>query len=159
MAITSITKVSHGDDQVYEAVDADLAAGVLVIPSTTATQSGLQGIKAATDAAVNVLGVSSRSAVTAANQAADEEGTNSFSFPFADVSVPQPTLTVYSHAIVPLTYTAVAVAYGVKLCAAASGHVRAWVSGTDPASAIIGWCAQPGGVSGAGGVALVRVNV
>ena len=157
--MSAITKVSHGDDQTYEAVDADLAAGVLVIPSTTATSSGLQGIKVATDAAVNVLGVSAKSCVTAANQAADSVGNEGYGYPFVDASVPTALTAVYSHAIVPLTYTAAAVAYGAKLCAAASGHVRAWVSGTDPASSIIGYCAQPGGVSSAGGVALVRVNI
>lgn len=157
--MAAIAKVNKGDDLTYEAVDANLAAGVIVIPSTTATESGLQGIKVATDAAVNPLGVSSRSAVTAANQAADAVGNESYGYPFADVSVPQPTLAVYSHGVFPVTYTAAAVAYGTKLCAAAAGAVRAWVSGTDPASSIVGWCAQVGGVSSAGGVALARIDL
>ncbi len=156
--MAAITKVSSGDAQTYEAVDANLAGGVLVIPSTTATVSGLQGIKVATDAAVNVLGVSLRSAVTAANQAAAQVGTDQ-GYPLLDVSVPDATLVVESHGVYPVTYTAVAVAYGTKLCAAANGAVRAWVSGTDPASAVIGWCANPGGVSSAGGVALARIDL
>lgn len=155
----AINKVSHGDDLVYEAVDADLAEGVLVIPSTTATVSGLQGINVATDAARDVLGVSAKSCVTEANQATDSTGNEGYGYPFVDASVPTARTTVYSHAVVPVTYTAVAVDYGDRLCAAANGHVREWVSGTDPADAIIGWCAQPGGVSAAGGVALARIDV
>jgi hypothetical protein len=157
--MAAITRHSSGDAETYEAVDANLAAGVLVIPSTTATNSGLQGVKVAGDAAPNVLGVSMRSAVTFANQAAAEVGTGSDGYPFVDVAVPDATLAVENHGIFPLTYTAVAVAYGARLCAAASGGVRAWVSGTDLADAIVGWCAEPGGVSSSGGVALVRLNV
>lgn len=159
MSALSINKQSSGDDIVYEAVDANLNAGVVVIPSTTATVSGLQGIKVAGDAAVNVLGVSAKSCVTEANQAADAVGTEGYGYPFVDASVPTARTTVWNHAVVPVTYTAVAVAYGTRLCAAASGAVRAWVSGTDPADSIIGWCAQPGGVSASGGVALARIDV
>lgn len=157
--MSAINKVSSGDDLTYEAVDANLAAGVLVIPSTTATVSGLQGIKVATDAAVNVLGVSAKSCVTEANQAAAAAGNESYGYPFVDVSVPTSRTAVWSHGVMPVTYTAVAVAYGARLCAAANGEVRAWVSGTDPADSVIGWCAQPGGVSAAGGVALARIDV
>lgn len=141
----------------YEAVDADLAAGVLVIPSTTATSDpSLQGIKVAGDAALNVLGVSLKSAVINANQAGDSSFTESYGYPGTDVSVPSPTLTVARHCNAPLTYTAVAVAYGAKLAAAASGHVRAWVSG-DGAAAIVGECSQPGGVGSGGGVAMAYI--
>lgn len=154
----SINKVARGDDRVFEAVDANLAAGVLAIPSTTATHSGLQGIKVAGDAAKNVVGVTARSAVTYANQGAAQAGTGDDGYPFADVAVPDATLTCYSHAIVPVTYTAAAVGYGAKLAAAANGAVRAWVSG-DGADAIVGTCVQPGGVSSAGGVALAKIDV
>lgn len=155
----AIAKVARGDDQVYEAVDANLAAGVLVIPSTTATFSGLQGVAVAGATALNVLGVSSRSAVTHANQAAALVGTGSDGYPFADTAIPDSTLTVYSRGLVPLTFTTVAVAYGVRLKAAAGGAVAAWVSGTDSAAAIIGYCAQPGGVSSAGGTGLVKLTL
>lgn len=136
--MSAIAKVSHGHDDVYEAVDANLAAGVLVIPSTTATVSGLQGIKVAGDAAVNVLGVSAKSCVTEANQAADAVGDEGYGYPFVDVSVPTARTTVWKQCVVPVTFTAAAVAFGVKLCAAANGAVRAWVSGTDPADSIVG---------------------
>lgn len=157
--MAAINRVTSGDFETYEAVDANLASGVLVIPSTTATHSGLQGVKVATDAAVNVLGVSMRSAVTFANQAAAEVGSGSDGYPFVDVAIPDATLAVEGKGVFPLNYTAAAVAYGVPLCAAAAGAVRAWVSGSDPASAIVGTCRQPGGVSSAGGVALVKLNV
>lgn len=147
----SINPRVDGDALTYEAVDANLAAGLLVIPSTTATESGLQGIKAGTDAAKTVLGVSARSAVTAANRAAQETGNETDGYPFADVSIPNATLTVYRRKVVPVTYTAVAVGFGAKLAAAAAGAVRAWVSG-DGADAIIGECRVVGGISSAGGV-------
>lgn len=153
MAQLSVVKISHGDDQAFEAVTADLAAGVLVIPSTAPTVSGLQGIVVATDAAINVVGVSSRKAVIASNQAGDSSGTEGYGYPFVDASVPAPTLTVYRRCVLRVTYTAAAVAYGTKLCAAAGGSVRAWVTGTDAVASIIGECANPGGVGSGGGVA------
>lgn len=157
MAVTSIQRRSSGEDDVFEAVDANLAAGVFVIPSTTATTDpSLQGIKVATDAAVNVLGVSQKSCVTAANQAAVESGTDSQNFPFANTGIPTPQTTVFASGVVPVTYAAGAVAYGVRLCAGAAGVARAWVSGTDAEEAVCGICAQPGGTAG-GVVALVKL--
>ena len=159
MTINAVNRVSSGDSQTYEAVDANLSAGVLVIPSTTATVSGLQGIKVATDAAKNVLGVAMKNTITEANQAAAQSGSESDGYPFVYPDGPLATTAVESHGVFQLTYTASAVAYGAKLCAAASGSVRAWVCGTDGADAIIGFCANPGGVSGSGGLGLVRVNL
>lgn len=147
--MAAITPRTSGDADVYEAVDANLAAGVLVIPSTTATESSLQGVKVATAGATNVLGVSSKSAVTAANRAAAETGTDQ-GYPLTDASVPNATLVVYRRKVVPVTYTAVAVAFGVKLKAAAAGAVAAWVSGTDAADLIVGESRSV--MSGAGGV-------
>lgn len=146
------------EDLVYEAVDANLAGGLMVVPSTTATESGLQGIKAAGDAAKNALGISAKDCVTAANRDALSEGTGAapLSAPFVDNSVPSATTTVYNMAVGLLTYTAAAVAYGAKLACAANGAVRAWVA-ADGADAMIGWCAQPGGVSAAGGPGLARI--
>lgn len=158
MSVNSIQRRSSGREDVYEVVDANLAAGLLVIPSTTATSTGLQGVKVATDSATTVLGATAKATITAANQAAASTPTLD-GYPGVDASVPLATTTVFSDGVVPLTYTAVAVAYGVRLCAAASGAVRAWVSGTDHADAIIGWCAQVGGVGSGGGVALVKLTI
>lgn len=148
-------------DLSYEAVDANLASGVMCIPSTTATTTGLQGVKVAGDAAVNALGVSANGAVTAANQAAAQNTTdgNPEAFPVLSLGVDDVLVTLYDHAVCWVTYTAAAVAYGARLCCAASGAVRAWVSGTDPASAIIGFCANPGGVSSAGGLAKAFIRI
>lgn len=149
------------EDLTYEAVDANLVGGNLVIPSTTATVSGRQGIKVATDAALTVLGAVAKDCVTEANRAALETGSGPApgNFPFVDASVPGATAAVYNRGVYKLQYTAVAVAYGVKLCAAAAGKVRAWVSGTDSPAAIIGWCAEPGGVASGGGTGRVYLNV
>lgn len=158
MAVTGIQRRSHGGDDTFEAVDANLAAGVFVIPSTTATTDpSLQGIKVSTDAAVNVLGVSQKSCVTAANQAAASAGTDSQSFPFANVGIPTPQTVVFADGVVPVTYAASAVNFGDRVCSGASGVARKWVSGTDVEEAVCGICYQPGGVGSGGGVALVKL--
>jgi hypothetical protein len=149
--------------QVLECVDANLAGGTVVIPSTTATtQPGTQGMKAATDAAQNVLGVCINDCVTAANQAALQypTGPAPMSAVSIDLTIPDVTSTVEDNGEFDVQYTAAAVAYGAKLCAAAGGKVRAWVSGTDSPAAIIGHCTQVGGVSSAGGTgrAFIRVQ-
>lgn len=148
------------EDLTYEAVDANLVGGNLVIPSTTATVSGLQGMKVAGDGAANCLGAVNKDCVTEANRAALETGSGPApgNFPFADASVPGATAAVYNRGVYKLQYTAVAVAYGARLACAAAGKVRAWVSG-DGAAAIIGWCAEPGGVSSAGGTGRVYLNI
>lgn len=156
--MSAVVKRNTGD-LTYEAVDANLAGGELVIPSTTATESGLQGVKAAGDAALTVLGVASKPSITAANRAALESSTDTSGFPVVNASVPSATLAVYNDTVCPVTYTAAAVAYGTKLVAAANGAVRAYVPATDDAAAVVGWCAQPGGVSAAGGPALARILV
>jgi hypothetical protein len=140
------------DDRVYEAVDANLAAGTVVIASTTASESGLQGIKAAGDAAKNVLGVAANDCITAANRDALQYPTGSAPMLNIglDLTIPPATTTVYNRGEYDLTYTAAAVAHGAKICAAAAGKVRAWVS-ADGADAIIGYCTQVGGVSSSGG--------
>ena len=156
--MASTPKHSHGADEVYEAVDAVLATGVLVIPSTTATTNpGLQGVKVATDAALNVLGVSASSAVPVANQTTT--GNDSDGYPYVAPDMVNELVTVYSACVINVTYTAVAVAYGAKLCAAANGAVRAWVSGTDSPAAIVGTCRVPGGMSSAGGTGLAKINL
>lgn len=157
MAVTAIQRRSNGEDDVYEVVDANLAAGVVVIPSTTPTSDpSLQGIAAAGDKALNVLGVTQKFCVTAANQAAAAAGTDADSFPFVNAAIPTAQTAVFSHGIVPVTYAAGAVAFGVRLCSAVNGTVRAWVSGSDAEESVIAYCAQPGGTAG-GGVALAKL--
>jgi len=147
-------------DAVYEAVDANLAAGTLVIPSATATESGLPGIAAAGATALNCIGVAAKDCVTAANRAALESGTTAapMSAPFVDASIPTATTTVYDEGWFKLQYaTGTAVARGDRVKCAAGGLVTKWVSGTDSAAAIIGRCAEAVGTGG--GTALTRIDV
>lgn len=59
---------------------------------------------------------------------------------------------------IPVTYAANA-NYGAALKAAASGKVTPWVSGTDAADLIIGYCDQAGGVTSSGTtVGTMRLN-
>lgn len=158
-----IKRITGGDlAQVYEAVDANLSAAKLVVSSTTHGEfwPNLQGIKVAGNTALDVLGVSAKDAVTAANRPALESSTSTdpTASNILTIGIPSSEVTVYNDCIALLTYTAVAVPYGAKLAAAAAGAVRAWVAG-DGAAAIVGWCAQPGGVGAGGGLALARIHV
>jgi len=148
---------------VYEAVDANVQGGMVVMPSTTATaQSNLQGATPASANAINALGVAVQDAVTLANRAALESTTGPapLSAFVTDASVPGSTFTVENDAVVPTVYASgTAVAYGDKIKCAANGTVTKHVSGTDAPERCIGWCAQPGGVGTGGGTALSRINL
>lgn len=145
---------------VFECTDANVAGGLMCIPSTTATTitGVLGGYKVAGDAAVNAIGVSLSDAVTAANFASLSSFVSSDPGLYANtnVSVPGITSTVDDAGFYVLQATAVAIAAGIKICCAASGAVRAWVSGTDPVSSIIGRTAAA--VSSAGGPVLCKLD-
>lgn len=139
--------------------NAPILGGVLVVPSTTATTDpSLQGYSVSGDAAVNVMGVTAQDAVPVSVQATYENGNAPYdaSYPFIDVSVPGPTSAIYNDVVGKLNYTTAA-AYGDKLCSAAAGGVRKWLTATDDPAAIVGSCVQPGGVAAAG-VALARIR-
>jgi hypothetical protein len=157
----SINRIQEAD-VVFEAVNGNVTGGLLVVPDTTATTTGARGAKTNnTDKALNVLGVALKDAVSVANRAAQENSTTPApgSFPLTDFTVPDCTFTVGDHGFYPLVYTAAAVADGAKICAATAGKVRAWVTGTDDPAAIIGHCAQKGGVSSAGGVGVSHLSI
>lgn len=151
--MTGVPKVRIGHDDTYEATVA-IDGGVLVIPATGATNPGVQGIAIAGDAAKNVLGVTSRRAEPVANQ--NLTGTDADGYPFVNVNPVNELVTVYKRAVVKVTYTAAAVAYGVKLAAAANGAVRAWASADGP-DAVVGECRVVGGMSSAGGAGLAYI--
>lgn len=147
--MTGVPRTQSGDAIVYEATEV-IAGGLLVVPAAGATNPGVQGIAKAGATALNVLGVTSRLAEPVANQnltATDGDG-----YPVVYPNPVSELVTVYKNAVVDVTYTAVAVAYGVRLKTAANGQVQAWVSGTDSAAAVIGECRVVGGMTGAGGV-------
>jgi hypothetical protein len=151
--MTAIVKNRHGDDDVYEAT-AVVDGGRLVIPSGVATNPGVQGIAQAGDSARNVLGVAARRAEPVANQnlvATDGDG-----YPVVYPNPVNELTTVYKACVVAVTYTAVAVAFGVKLAAAANGTVRAWVVGDGP-DGVVGECRVVGGMSAAGGVGFAYI--
>ena len=152
--MAGINKVASGYDDVYEATVV-IEGGILAIPAAGATNPGKQGIAIAGDAATNVVGVTARRAEPVANQ--NLVGTDGDGYPIAYANPVSELTTVYKQCVAPVTYTAVAVAFGVKLCAAAGGNVRAWVSGTDPAHSIIGECRVVGGMGAAGGVGLAFI--
>ena len=151
--MAGINKVVSGEQDVYEAT-AIVDGGNLVIAGGVATLPGKQGIVKAGDAAKNVLGVAARRAEPVANQ-----GLTSVDGDGYPVTYPNPVselTAVYKQAVAPVVYTAVAVAFGAKLAAAAGGLVRAWIT-ADGADAIVGECRAVGGVSAAGGVALALI--
>lgn len=148
----------NGIEITYEALT-NVAGGQLVVPQTGATASGLQGIQPAGLNAANCIGVAQSDALTAAAIATATTGTESWdtSYPLIDASVADSTTAVYVDVVINVAYTG-ACAYGATIKCAAAGAVAPWVSGTDAANLAIGWCAQPGGVAGAG-TALARINV
>lgn len=156
--MTSIAKVASGDAQVYfNDSAAAIDGGVLVAGgASTANSGGLPTMTPTTDAQQTVVGVTAAPTVNFSAQG-NATANTSYGYPAVDAGFPLATTTVYSHGIVPILFTAAAVAYGTPLVAAAAGKVRAYVSGTDNAAAIVGKCAQPGGVSSAGVVGLVRL--
>lgn len=147
---------------VYEALSAVTGGQLVEYVAGDTTDASLAGCQPAGDASIKVLGVASKDAVPEADQATDSQGTTGYagSFPVLDVSVPSPTLAVYHDAqAVSVVYTAAAVNFRDPVCAAANGQVRKWVTGVDAEEARIGWCAQPGGISAAGGAGLARIIV
>lgn len=150
-----VAKIRSGDQDVtYEAVDANVAGGQLVVPSTTTTESGCQGATPAGANATNVLGVASADAVTKANRDALTTSTTGGpgAYPLTDVSVPPATFTVYEHAETLVNYLAgTAVPYNAPIKAAAVGQVTLWVAGTDAPERAVGRCRVIGGMGTGGG--------
>lgn len=144
--VTCVASVANDTNSKY------LMGGSLVeAVGTVDAELNLPNVKAATDASVKVLGVALKD--TLVGTISGDATTDTYGFPILDVSVPERTTTVERGGVYPVTYTAAAVLFGVKLCTAANGKVRAWVSGTDTPASIIGECAEPAGVSSSGGVA------
>jgi hypothetical protein len=147
-------KVRTGDADVYEAVDV-VNGGQLVVPKAGATNANVQGVTPAGDAAVNVLGVAARRAEPVADQ--NLSSTDGDGYPVVYPNTVNELTTVYKHAVVSVTYTAAAVGFGVKLAAAASGNVRAFVAGTDPVDSVVGECRVVGGMGSGGGAGLALI--
>lgn len=161
--MAGVPKIRGGDvDRTYEAVDANVAGGQLVIPSTTATESGEPGATPAGAAATNVLGVAATDAVTAANRAAlvSSSGGGPGAYPYTDTSVPPATFTAYNHCETKVQYLAgTAVPFNSPLKAAASGQVTLFVVGTDAFEKYVGRCRVVGGMGTGGGAGVAYIDV
>lgn len=161
--MTAIVKTRHGHDDIYEATGATaIDGGMLVVPAAGATNAGVQGIDIAGAAATNVLGVAARRAEKLSLQSLT--GTDADGFPLTYPNPVNELTTVYKQCVVPVTYTAVAVAHGVKLQSAANGAVAAWVvqgaayaQGAGNANTIVGECRVVGGMGSAGGIGLAYI--
>lgn len=152
--MSGVVKTRIGDDDIYEAT-AVVNGGDLVIPSGVATNASLQGVAQAGATALNVLGVAARRAEPVGSQ--NLSGTDADGYPIAYPNPVNELTTVYKHCVTTVVYTAVAVAFGVKLKAAANGQVAAWVSGTDSSAAVIGECRVVGGMGAGGGKGLAYI--
>jgi hypothetical protein len=147
-------KVRIGHDDIYEAT-AVVLGGKLVVPAAGATNAGVQGIATAGAGASDVLGVSARRAEPVASQGLT--GTDADGYPVVYPNTVNELTAVYKRAVVEVTYTASAVAFGKKLKSAAAGAVALWVSGTDAADLIIGECRVVGGMGAGGGAGLAYI--
>lgn len=74
----------------------------------------------------------------------DPTGTDADGFDYA-ITNPLPAQVVVGFGRFVVTYAANC-AWGATLKAAANGQVTPWISGTDAADLIIGYCDEPGGV-------------
>lgn len=152
--MAGVNKTRIGDNDIYEATVV-INGGQLVVPAAGATNAGVQGIAVAGAGATDCLGVAARRAEPLASQ--NLTGTDADGFP---VTYPNPVnelTAVYKGCVLPVTYTASAVAFGKKLKAAASGEVALWVSGTDAADLIVGECRVVGGMGAGGGVGMALI--
>jgi hypothetical protein len=147
--MVGVNKNRIGNDDIYEAT-AVVEGGQLVVPAGTATLPGKVGIGPAGAGATNCLGVAGRRAVPHADLTATSE-TDGDGYPTLQVNPVNELTVVYKGCVIEVDYTAVAVAYGVKLKTAAAGKVAAWVSGTDGAEKIVGECRVVGGMGSGGG--------
>jgi len=130
-----IVKFEHGP--VTYTVSEPVTGGQLI----EGRASSAVGVAAA--GSTTVLGVALKDATNATASATD-------SYPL------QATCPVASGVHVRVTYAANC-AFGKALKAAASGQVTPWVSGTDAADLIVGYCRELAGVtSGNTGVAYIR---
>lgn len=157
--MAGINRRSSGNYRTYEAVGVtNVAGGNLVVPSTATTSDpSLQAATVAGAGALNCIGVAVDDAITVQNRAALETGTGGDGYAFIDVAIQDATFTVYNHDEVPVVYAAAA-AFGARLKCAAAGAVTPWITGTDNAELIIGWCCEVGGVASAG-AGYARIDV
>lgn len=152
--MAGVNKVVTGDNDVYEATEV-VEGGQLVVPADGATLAGKQGVAVAASGATDVLGVAARRAEPVADQ--NQSGTDSDGYDVTYVTTINELTTVYKHAVVPVGYLASAVGFGAKLVAATGGKVKAFTSGTDDASLIVGECRVVGGMGSGGGTGLALI--
>lgn len=125
MAQTTTVKIRRNADRQYP-VSAAVTAGQIV---ETAVVSSADVARPAGAGSVTVVGVALTSATN--NDTSTGSALNVF---------PEPTnVTVLGHGEAYVTYAASATV-GQSLKAAANGQVTPWVSGTDAANLIIGYC-------------------
>lgn len=131
----------------YNAVEA-IAGGQLV--EARAGGDDLPGAGVAAANSVKVLGVAQKDATP--DGGAPRE-------PVAgvlDVTLAPREFAVISDGFVPDVTYSTAAAYGDRLVVGAAGGVKPWT--VEPVTAIIGWCAESGGVA-QGATGLTRINL
>lgn len=126
-------RLSNAGPGTYEVVEA--VKGGQVVEARAAGKVGVAALGSTT-----VLGVAEIDARPFVNPIS----TDSDGFETINVSG-LPSHTVVGQNRYPVTYAADC-AFGKALKAGAAGTVRPWVSGTDAADLIIGFCDEPGGV-------------
>ena len=132
----------------YEVVEA--VKGGQVVEGRAAGKIGVAAAGSTT-----VLGVASKDAAPTYTAS----GTTGQGFPSVDTSAGYvtPYVAVHGEGHLPVEFTA-AVAFGKAVKAAAAGKVAPWVSGTDAADLIIGTCREPGGITAAAQVGLIKIS-
>lgn len=127
------------DDRTYEAVET-VAGGQLVEAraAISTTTAGAAPAGVAADESVKVLGVAQKDAVAPGDP---------IRVPAAgvlDLVAAPAEFEVFAQGFIPGVKYSTAAAYGARLVAGPLGTVKPWTD--EPPTAIVGWCAQPGGV-------------
>lgn len=128
-----LKRLSHDGPNTYPVSEA-VKGGMVVAGHTDAKA------RKATAGDRKVLGV----ALIDAKPWVDPVSTDADGFDLVNAN-PLPTEVTAEFGRFPVTYAADC-AFGLALKAAANGQVTPWVTGTDAADLIIGYCDEPGGV-------------
>lgn len=131
----------------YEAVEV-IAGAQLVEARAGGVDNPGCGLAAA--GSVKVVGVAQKDANPAGNTPRTPQAG------VLDVTLAPKEVAVISDGFVPDVKYAVAAAYGDRLVSAGGGNVKPWTN--EPATAIIGWCAEAAGVA-LNATGLTRLNL
>lgn len=128
----------------------------IIVEGRTGTTNGLGNVGVAAAGSLKVVGVALQDAVAVANQAAMQTGVTGYGGALIDAFVPTEVVAICNEGQVRVTYT-LAANFGDQLIVGTVAGQASPAGATPDARTVIGWCAEPGGVS-AGAVGLMKIT-